>query len=319
MDDSNFNRLLSRYLAGTASEQERIKIEAWLDVQKPQDSINLELTKEEEEELFQKITNQANSIADVTSFKPKRTRSLSTWILPIAASVLMLVVASFLLINYYNTNPYRQVVTVQNGVEKAILNDGTLVWLQPGSTLSYTETPGTRNITFSGQALFEVAKDAERPFTVNCGGATVNVLGTSFSLKTGDSLQLVVLTGKVNLTAEAANVNTVVTPNQKVVLVNNLLLTQAVSREEVSSITANTQYNMVFNDVPLAQVLVSVEQKFNVQVKVDGKQLGQCKLTANFTDQSLQSTLQLITEVIDITYTQKGNTIVVSGSGCQNE
>src|SRR5690606_14909490 len=88
-------------------------------------------------------------------------------------------------------------------VEKIILDDGSLVWLRGGTKVLYREKPDerTRYATFEGEeALFEVTKDAERPFIVECGNTRITVLGTSFSIRSTDGVvEVTVLTGRVNL------------------------------------------------------------------------------------------------------------------------
>lgn len=54
---------------------------------------------------------------------------------------------------------------------KENLPDGSTVWLNPGAVLKYTNPPGSSNreIDFSGEAFFEVARDVKRPFGNNTG------------------------------------------------------------------------------------------------------------------------------------------------------
>jgi len=65
------------------------------------------------------------------------------------------------------------------------LPDGTRVWLNASSSLTYTtqfNTAGERKVKLSGEAYFEVAKDASRPFTVSTGKQEITVLGTHFNV-----------------------------------------------------------------------------------------------------------------------------------------
>lgn len=80
----------------------------------------------------------------------------------------------------YNTlsNPRgSRVVTVT-------LADGTRVWLNAESSIRYPAvfTGDDRTVEMTGEAYFEVAKDAAKPFRVTVGGETVTVLGTSFNV-----------------------------------------------------------------------------------------------------------------------------------------
>ncbi len=65
------------------------------------------------------------------------------------------------------------------------LDDGTKVWLNAGTSLKYPKNYGqqARNVSLSGEAYFEVAKNKDVPFVVNANGVNITALGTSFNVK----------------------------------------------------------------------------------------------------------------------------------------
>jgi ferric-dicitrate binding protein FerR (iron transport regulator) len=89
------------------------------------------------------------------------------------------------------------------------LPDGSVVTLQPGSTVAYYPpfAQGRRDISLRGTALFAVAKDAAHPFTVLANGFTTTALGTKFRVQATDSQEVAVrlLEGKVVVRATAAS------------------------------------------------------------------------------------------------------------------
>ncbi len=312
MEKSNFDQLLQRYLTGKVSEKERIKIEAWLDVVKTDDVTDLELSKEDEEKIFQKITGTIQDEGQITK-QPLRTREIPVfqWAIGIAAALLLAV--SYFIWNGYNGS---------DGVEKMILNDGTIVWLRgEESKLSYYEKPGEtgRYAELTGEALFEVTKDANRPFILKCGEITIKVLGTSFSVKTlNNSLELEVLTGRVNLSSENDKAGIDVEPNQKIIYTGKTdLIKTPLNETEVSTLTKDTEYDMQFMNATLDKVLDRIEKKFEIDVKIENNQITKCRITADFTDHSLESTFQMISEVLDFKYKIDGNIVTVTGAGCK--
>lgn len=321
MQKSDFDQLMERYVTGKVSEQERKKIEAWLEVMKTEDNTDLELSDEDEARIFQKLTSNQTTVDDVVALRPKRKAGLDRWMLRIAASLVIVSLVSYTAW-YFTASPENQLEVVsKNGIEKIILNDGSLVWMHGESKVMYYEkqSDGARYTTFEGEALFEVVKDANHPFIVQCGDVKVKVLGTSFSIKTNpEHVELTVLTGKVNLSSPANTEGIDVLPQEKVIYKSNGEFEKlSPNQEEIATITENTDYNMQFTNNRMDDVIKRIESKFNVSVKLSDKNIRDCQITADFTDQSLEKSLQLITEVLDVTYSIKDNTITITGTGCK--
>ena len=321
MEKSDFDLLMERYVTGKVSEQERVKIEAWLDAMGAEDNTDLELSKQEEDRIFQKLTDSLTSLEDVVALKPKRKTRPDQWMIRIAASLVIVSLVSYAVWYFTASSKYQLEVVAKNGVEKIILNDGSLVWLRGESKVLYYEKPdeGTRYTTFQGEALFEVAKDASHPFIVQCGEVRVSVLGTSFNIKTGvDQVELTVLTGKVNLSSAANTEGIDVLPQEKIIYKSNGEFEKlSTSPQEITSLTVNTDYNMQFTNTGMDEVVNRLESKFNVSVKLSDKRIRNCKITMDFTDQSLEKSLQLISEVLDVTYSIQDKTVILTGKGCK--
>ena len=87
------------------------------------------------------------------------------------------------------------------------LSDGTRVWLNAGASLRCPAVfpSDDRTVEIRGEAYFEVAGDADRPFRVKKGNVTVNVLGTSFNIRAYNDeplLRVTLVGGKVRVTAD---------------------------------------------------------------------------------------------------------------------
>jgi len=320
MERSDFDALLDRYVERKVSEAERVKLEAWLDVKKTPEGKKMFLSKEDEDRLFQQITSRITSVDDVVAFRPRSAarRIISYSAIRIAAAILLLVGVSFIM--WYITSKPTTITTIATaGIEKVLLDDGTIVWLHPGSKLtSYSDKEISRHVELTGQALFEVAKDPAHPFTIACGEITARVLGTSFNIKSVDQrIELEVLTGKVNLSSSSDSVGVDVLANEKAFysLAGELEKAQ-IDSTEVPTIIAGTEYNMEFENTPMVQVFTKIEKKFNVKLTIDNDQINKCRITADFTDMSLSDTFQVLSELLELEYKINGKSVIVSGSGC---
>ncbi|SFG56079.1 FecR family protein [Pedobacter insulae] len=137
-------------------------------------------------------------------------------------------------ISYQNGNLLKQVahqkaprqvsLSVPRGSKYEItLDDGTKIWVNAETELRFPETfrgSKTREVTLSGEAYFEVAHDATKPFRVKMSNELIEVLGTSFNLsnyQSDDFTKATLLTGKIALTLNQslASSKTILLPGQQ--------------------------------------------------------------------------------------------------------
>ena len=323
MKKTNFDQLLERYLTGHITDAEKTKLEVWLDVMKVEDTKDLELNKEDEEKLYEKIISKKDNINEIKTFLPfkdeEKKISRAGWIFRVAASLVVIALVGYT-INRFNGSKNPLTFTSDKGIEKIILNDGTLVWLQKGSKLIYLDNgQSNRYAELEGEALFEVAKDPSHPFLIKFNGAVVKVLGTSFSLSTnGKEVLVKVLTGKVNITNLSNTVGVDIEPNQKATLKpSGQVDKESMQPSEIEDITKGTEYVMNFSDTSLNDVLKSLSKKFDVSFNLLNQDAGNCRITADLTDQSLERSKETIQEILNVRFDLKGTTVNVEGAGCK--
>ena len=243
----------------------------------------------------------------------------------VAAAVSLLVVASVVLWIFDPSLFQGKDVAVHSvrssGTQKILLEDGSIVWLKGNSTFTYPKTfsGSTRAVSLVGEALFEVAKDASHPFIIECGDLTTTVLGTSFNIRSGHShTEIVVLTGKVSVQSKKETRTTVILPNEKAVYnhVQQALTKSAAAADESVAIIDGTEYSMSFEDTPMKEVVKRIEDKFGVEVVMADPRLGNCMITANLTDQSLDLALEMISKSLRTNYTINNGRVLLHGPGC---
>lgn len=321
MEKSALDHLMERYVRGEVSEAERLKIEAWLDVMGAEDNTDLELTQEEEDRIFAKLTSGAVGLTDVAKLKPRKKARADRWLLRIAASLFVVCVLSYSTW-YLMTLRHDAGQVSEANVEKIILDDGSLVWLRGGTKVLYREKPDerTRYATFEGEeALFEVTKDADRPFIVECGNTRVTVLGTSFSIRSTDGVvEVTVLTGRVNLSTAADPDGIDLLPQEKAICqLDGSVEKVSAPPDEIATLTEYTEYDMHFESTNMAEVLRKLEAKFNVTMILSDESIGNCRMTIDLTDKSLDHSLRLVSEVLGLTYEIEQDAVTINGSGCK--
>lgn len=113
---------------------------------------------------------------------------------------------------------YNQLDVPRGGEYKVTLADGTTVYLNSATRLKYPVvfSEKERKVYLSGEAYFEVAKDAKRPFLVEVGGVEVKVYGTSFNINSyrEGNVQAVLVEGSVGVRVLASGEESVIKPGQ---------------------------------------------------------------------------------------------------------
>lgn len=308
-NDPDFDDLLQRYLNNDVTGAEKAKIDAWLELNKSSAS-DLNLSPEEQQALYRKITRKINDPNLPGTATPVYKRPLFyKLILPVSASIFVLTLIAYAAFFFLNPAPDK---------EKLILADGSLIWMTPGARFAYFEKgDSARYAQLSGEALFEVAKDPTRPFIITTGNYRVSVLGTSFTLKADDhTLELLVLTGSVNVSSDVHEVNITLGPHERFSATNGITHSEKIPDLALPEVVKGTEYTMDFHNTPLQEVITRIEKKFDVAITLSDSRAALCRITADVTDHGLDSTLTVLTDILNISYERQQNTITLNGSGC---
>ena len=219
MSDQQLIGLLEKYLQGNATEEERTALESWYDEYRSAQMPDTGFSQPDLLQMYHTITDQLKrdgewQEAPVHKIKPR-------WWRMAAAAVLLLVAGAgiWLLVPHAD----RQLaMDTRDGVRKKVmLEDGTQVWLNVGSHLTYPANIGSsrRDVYLNGEAFFEVAKKETRPFVIHTTDMNLQVLGTRFNVKAyeGDgSIETTLVDGRVAVNRNGNSL--VLEPGEKAIL-----------------------------------------------------------------------------------------------------
>ncbi len=169
------------------------------------------------------------------------------------------------------------------------LPDGTQVWLSPSSTLEYPASfrgKDLREINLSGEGFFEVAHDPAHPFIIHSGNIETRVVGTSFNIQAYDNqeeINVMVVTGKVNVTNRAKVENVELVANQRAVFYRN---TTTLVKEETDTVAApvllkRKNGEFVYRAEKLQKVIDDLQEYFGVKIQAAAA-IKECPVTFNF-------------------------------------
>jgi transmembrane sensor len=214
-----------------------------------------------------------------------------------------------------------------------ILSDGSSVLLQPKSKLSYPKifVGNERKVYLSGEAFFEISKNAKKPFLVFSNELITRVVGTSFRIKSYENnpdIEVIVRTGVVKIQSNKSVSNSikkevVLLPNQALRygrknLVFNIITNITLDESLNSSLGNVEKLSFEFTDIPVIQIIKTIEQAYLVDIDFPEHKLKECHITSSLTDQPLSEKLKIICKSIgnNTTYQMNGNQISIQSIGC---
>lgn len=151
------------------------------------------------------------------------------------------------------------------------LPDGTKVWLNAGSSITYpTAFIGReRKVKITGEAYFEVAKNPEQPFKININDtAEIAVLGTHFNVNAYANegrIRTTLLEGKVRLKARAGSqTSLVLSPGQQALLISSQL--SVINNPDINQAVAWKEGLFNFDGARLREVMNQLERWYDIDV-----------------------------------------------------
>jgi transmembrane sensor len=209
------------------------------------------------------------------------------------------------------------------GEQRALtLSDGSIVELNARSGIR-VELSATERIVelLEGQALFEVSKDASRPFIVRVGTTQVRAVGTQFDVYRKRSETIVtVIEGRVAVSsslqvneagsARAPATSSLVSAGEQVVV--TVKAVAAPKRADVGTATAWTQRKVVFDETPLAEAVDEFNRYSTRRMVIEDPQLAQFHIRGTFPASDPAGLLELLKDRFDVSVHETPTEIRIS-------
>lgn len=289
------------------------------------------------------------------SFKENKTYFTikKIWHYLAAASVLAFItITYFLITKNTGSNSLKQniastnnEVKVSNGSRsKIILPDGSQVWINAGSKLTYKPDfkKEIREVILDGEAYFDVTKDKEHPFIVHTNGIDIKVLGTAFNVKAYNVepvIEATLIHGSIEVTnTQQPNApKLLMKPHEKLVFKKNNLVVNENKKSgteqtnttidnaslSISSLNKNIAdssivetawvYNkLVFEDEKFGDVALKMERWYNVKISINDDKLKNQMINGSFVDESIDEALKILQMIVPFKYQKNKENITIS-------
>lgn len=192
-----------------------------------------------------------------------------------------------------------------------VLADGSKVWLNAGSSLTYPVAfvGSERKVSINGEAYFEVAHDASKPFIVHKGSMDVRVLGTHFNVNAfeddDENIKVTLLEGLVKISN--GNNNGLLKPGQQALVSSGVKILNSV---DLNKVMAWKNGYFEFDKASLQSVLKQVARWYDVEVVYEGTNQPREFVGEIERDLSLSEVLKIL-EMNKVRFTIEGKRLVI--------
>lgn len=341
MDHATYQELLAKYIKGNYTDEERALLDQWyaaLD-----SDVTLPSTDEEKKQLLDR--NWETLAQRTVQTPPIRQISFNRYWVTAAVVLLVSGLSWFILDrpatemplrggkNVAVTQTFTERINTSARPERVVLSDGSVITLQPGSTIRYPATFATqkREVTLVGEAFFDIQKNPHKPFLVYSHDLITKVLGTSFRIKARPNDRNVIVsvrTGRVSVyspkladrvrtKADPETIGVVLTPNQQVTYMGqeHRLVKTLVEKPMILS-QQPERVSFTFQNAPISTIMAAIEQAYGVNVVYDEDVMAKCFITTSLDQESLYDKLTIICKLLGASYKIIDAQIVITGSGC---
>jgi ferric-dicitrate binding protein FerR (iron transport regulator) len=245
----------------------------------------------------------------------QRKIDIYAWGLRVAAVLIVtLLVSNIFFLHQSAENQFSetvQTITTPYGAKTNItLPDGSLVWLNSGSTLSYpTKFGKSRPVTLVGEAFFEVEKN-NKPFIVSTDYGDVEVKGTSFNVRAysdDDSFATTLEEGVVSFQMKNALNEVTLKPGEQIVGTANGFTVKEVATKYF---TSWKEGKLLFNREPFPGFIKKLERWYNVKIEYTDPKLNELWYTGTIEMESMSEVMEMISKAAPISYNFNNRTRV---------
>ncbi|WP_321332287.1 FecR domain-containing protein [uncultured Bacteroides sp.] len=207
-------------------------------------------------------------------------------------------------------------------VRSVVLPDGSLVVLQANSTIELLPSfdKGKREVRLSGEAYFDIKRNAKRPFVIYSGELKTTVLGTAFNIAAWpneDQIRVAVTRGKVRIeNTETKNILADLSRNEEIEYDKSKSISE--KHTEVAAtqkIIDWTKQDMEFNGMSLKDIAVILSKRYGADIEIHGNKLANALIVASFVGtESLENVLNVLCPISSSSYSMESGKVVIDQS-----
>ncbi len=214
--------------------------------------------------------------------------------------------------------PAREItlITAEGHIGEFELPDGTKVWLNEHSRLSYNAdfTGRTRDVSLTGEAFFDVTKDPSRPFRVDMNEFQVEVLGTSFDAINypASRMETIILKeGSVKVSGTLVGTGLTMHPGDKLTIDR---FTEKIKIEEVDPINWCQWFSpkIQFDNTPLSDIITNLERRYNIDIRLSSSVPADRSLSMVIGQEPLEDIMEVLSLLLSTRHSIDGDKVWIT-------
>lgn len=234
-----------------------------------------------------------------------------------------------------------EINTAEGSRTHLTLPDGTKVWLNAGSRLTYGKSynAATREVNLTGEAFFDVAHNVQKPFLIHTARIDIQVLGTSFNIKsypTDRTTEATLIHGSIEVSIKARpSEKIILKPNEKLVIANDdstllrfkprkytaatpdepLVAIRKPTYEQKTGAIIETSWvdnRLIFREETFGDLARQLERWYGVSIQFGDSALGDLQFTGSFKEETIQQALDALKYTARFNYRIEGNLITIN-------
>lgn len=314
MEKDILQKLIEKYLKGNCTPEEVAAIHEWYNsFEEEQDPVDFISSQQQQELKERLLTNIKRNVAtgNVRSREINSRKNISRTLIYMLSGVAAMVILTIGVFFYIQKTSSSldlgdvHVVNMTKTIQKLVLSDGSIIWLNPKSKVIYPQnfTSTQREIKMQGEAFFEVTPDPRRPFIIYSANVITRVWGTSFRIRAYENIpvEVSVLTGKVSVQLQTKEKSELILlPHQTATYLKNADLLKKGVEKKTSAMSIWKKETLTFDNEPIREVIKVLNTHFEVNISTADEKLLDYVLKADFTDQSLPSILEMLRKSLDV-------------------
>ncbi|RIH64080.1 DUF4974 domain-containing protein [Mariniphaga sediminis] len=309
------DRQLFNYLNNTADENEIRQVEKWIQESNEHRSYFRKFKKAFEAADSYPLYNSIDvekKWEELKSSGKKQPAKATVFLrmqplVKIAASILLILASAYLV--YFYSSSAKIIYDYTEAGPVIHLPDSSTIYLQPGAMLT-AKKRFNREVHLEGEAFFDISNDPQQPFTVHSNQSQIQVLGTSFNLKSGMEVDVKLYEGKIRFLNQSETI--ILQPGDEITYNTKTKLTE-------SKQFSDTVTKLQFNGTPFKKVCELLEKKYLYKIQVPQEIAGE-EVTGQFkADATISEILHILGSPLEFNYTINNRYITIKTETIKNK